>query len=512
MASTSGTKGPFETDWQPTKRFVRAHTINFDDFRDEEGVLVTEIVPSSLSVLVPVLRAALAVEKENPRVAYLCSFYAFEKAHVMDPTSSGHGVRQFKTYLLSKLEKEGELTEKLGKRSDARQLQNYYQQFYEEKIRDGEFTQRPEEMANNVHIATVLHEAMKTMTAPQSMEDKTKRYAEDVDMKRGQYEHYNILPLYAVGVKPAIMKLPEIKAAINALCRMDNLPIPVTHARLGVSIDDYTMPMKRLKKLNDIFDWIASVCGFQKGNVANQREHLILLLANMNIRNNAESTNQLHAEIVEKLMATIFKNYKSWCDYLGCESNLRFLEDYDKQQMELIYIALYLLIWGEASNIRFMPECLCYIFHHMSREVYKILDKNITIHMMSIDPVQGHDDEYFLREVISPIYQVLMKEAKRRNRGKASHSNWRNYDDLNEYFWSNKCFHDLSWPLNSKADFFRHSDETHETARRLSIGTVSLKEKLDAFLERLPLEYESLVTLVNSKPESTPFITAITCN
>ncbi|XP_029129775.1 callose synthase 7 isoform X3 [Cajanus cajan] len=200
----------------------------------------------------------------------------------------------------------------------------------------------------------------------------------------------------------------------------------------------------------------------------------------MNIRNSAESTNQLHAETVEKLMATIFKNYKSWCDYLRCESNLWFLEDYDKQQMELIYIALYLLIWGEASNIRFMPECLCYIFHHMARDVYKILE-NITIHMMSIDPVQGHDDEYFLREVISPIYRVLMQEARRNNRGKASHSNWRNYDELNEYFWSNKCFHDLSWPLNFKADFFRHSDETHETARRghsqATIGVYKRKSK-----------------------------------
>jgi len=28
-------------------------------------------------------------------------------------------------------------------------------------------------------------------------------------------------------------------------------------------------------------------------------------------------------------------------------------------------MGLYLLIWGEASNVRFMPECLCYIFHNV---------------------------------------------------------------------------------------------------------------------------------------------------
>lgn len=40
-----------------------------------------------------------------PLFVWLGRFHAFEKAHTMDPTSSGRGVRQFKTYLLHKLEK-----------------------------------------------------------------------------------------------------------------------------------------------------------------------------------------------------------------------------------------------------------------------------------------------------------------------------------------------------------------------------------------------------------------------
>jgi hypothetical protein len=31
-----------------------------------------------------------------------------------------------------------------------------------------------------------------------------------------------------------------------------------------------------------------------------------------------------------------------------------------------VQIALWLSIWGEAANIRFMPECLAYIFHFVS--------------------------------------------------------------------------------------------------------------------------------------------------
>lgn len=33
---------------------------------------------------------------------------------------------------------------------------------------------------------------------------------------------------------------------------------------------------------------------------------------------------------------------------------------------KLILVSLYFLIWGEAANVRFLPECICYIFHHVS--------------------------------------------------------------------------------------------------------------------------------------------------
>ena len=39
---------------------------------------------------------------------------------------------------------------------------------------------------------------------------QTLKMAEDVKKKGEQYVNYNILPLYNVGVKPAIMELPEV--------------------------------------------------------------------------------------------------------------------------------------------------------------------------------------------------------------------------------------------------------------------------------------------------------------
>ncbi|KDP44405.1 hypothetical protein JCGZ_19420 [Jatropha curcas] len=38
------------------------------------------------------------------------------------------------------------------------------------------------------------------------------------------------------------------------------------------------------KRDEDILDWLQAMFGFQKDNVANQREHLILVLANVHIR------------------------------------------------------------------------------------------------------------------------------------------------------------------------------------------------------------------------------------
>ena len=64
--------------------------------------------------------------------------------------------------------------------------------------------------------------------------------------------------------------------------------------------------------------------------------------------------------------------------YLCC--SLPFVKQ-EAQQYKILYIGLYLLIWGEAANLRFMPECLCYIFHHVgwnsTNFYFPFLKKNV---------------------------------------------------------------------------------------------------------------------------------------
>lgn len=113
------------------------------------------------------------------------------------------------------------------------------------------------------------------------------------------------------------------------------------------------------------------------------------------------------------------------------------------------------------------------MYSQMAYELHGLLNGNVSIVTgENIKPSYGGDDEAFLRKVITPIYRVIEKvgqvlamftvcsdklkvlinrkmfilfkfqEASKGRNGKAPHSAWCNYDDLNEYFWS--VFHSVA--------------------------------------------------------------------
>ncbi|KAL4565110.1 hypothetical protein LXL04_029194 [Taraxacum kok-saghyz] len=139
--------------------------------------------------------------------------------------------------------------------------------------------------------------------------------------------------------------------------------------------------------------------GFQKDNVANQREHLILLLANVHIRQNPKPNKQpkLDERALNAVMKKLFTNYKKWCKYLDQKSNL----------------------WLPP-----MPQ-------EMASEVYDMLAGNVCpVTGETVKPAYGGDEEAFLTKVVTPIYNVIAQEAVWSTLGKSKHSQWRNYDDL----------------------------------------------------------------------------------
>ncbi|CAO2037869.1 unnamed protein product [Urochloa humidicola] len=392
----------------------------------------SEKVPQTLvSEIRPFLRVANQVEAENPRVAYLCRFHAFEKAHNMDRLSTGRGVRQFKTALLQRLEQDERSTKlKMTQRGDAREMKL----FYEKK-----------KQANAHELLPVLAEVLRALLSGTELQSLVA--GEDFTDKSGLLR-YNILPLHPKFSQRPIMLLPEIKVAVSAVFNVRSLP---------------SANIKDDKTHTDIFRWLQSWFGFQTGNVANQREHLILLLANMHARLNPKSSSaqMLDDRAVDELLAKTFENYLAWCKFLGRKSNIWLPSvKQEVQQHKLLYVALYLLIWGEASNLRLMPECLCFIFHHMSYELYGVLSGAVSlITGEKVRPAYGGDDESFLNNVVKPIYDVIFQEAQKNKNGSSDHSTWRNYDDLNEFFWTTDCFK-LGWPMRLNNDFFFISSAT----------------------------------------------------
>ncbi|XAR55506.1 1,3-beta-glucan synthase [Bertholletia excelsa] len=257
-------------------------------------------------------------------------------------------------------------------------------------------------------------------------------------------EPYNIIPVHNLLADHPSLRSPEVRAAAAALLAVGDLRRP---------------PFTPWHEHMDLLDWLGAFFGFQHDNVRNQREHLVLHLANaqMRLAPPPDNIDTLDPRVLRRFRRKLLQNYTSWCSYLGRKSNVWISGRTRREsgpRRELLYVSLYLLIWGESANLRFVPECICYIFHHLAMELNKILEDYIdeSTGRPFLPSISG--ENAFLNHIVKPIYETIHAEVENSRNGTAPHSAWRNYDDINEYFWSRRCFEKLKWPIDVGSNFF----------------------------------------------------------
>ncbi|GMI79790.1 enhancer of edr1 3, glucan synthase-like 5, GLUCAN SYNTHASE-LIKE 5, POWDERY MILDEW RESISTANT 4 [Hibiscus trionum] len=270
-----------------------------------------------------------------------------------------------------------------------------------------------------------------------------------------QDEPYNIIPVHNLLADHPSLRFPEVRAAASALRAVGDLRIP-PHAQWHPAMD--------------LLDWLALLFCFQHDNVKNQREHLVLHLANSQMRLSPppENVDILDAGVLRAFRRKLLRNYTNWCSYLGKKSNVwisKSSRSNSDHRRELLYVGLYLLIWGESANLRFMPECICYIFHQMTTELNRILEDYIDENTGQPVMPSLSGENAFLHRVVKPIYETVKAEVESSRNGTAPHTAWRNYDDLNEYFWSRRCFKKLKWPIDVGSNFFVTSSKSKHVGK-----------------------------------------------
>lgn len=94
-------------------------------------------------------------------------------------------------------------------------------------------------------------------------------------------------------------------------------------------------------------------------------------------------------------------------------------------------LALYLLCWGEAAQVRFVPECLCFIFK-CADDYYRSPECQ--------NRMEAVPEGLYLRAVVRPLYRFIRDQGYevidgafvRRER---DHEDIIGYDDVNQLFW-----------------------------------------------------------------------------
>ncbi|KXN89269.1 1,3-beta-glucan synthase component FKS1 [Leucoagaricus sp. SymC.cos] len=224
---------------------------------------------------------------------------------------------------------------------------------------------------------------------------------------------------------------------------------------------DRQIPMST-EEIEDIFLDLTQKFGFQRDSMRNMFDFLMHLLDS---RASRMSPNQALLTVHADYIGGQHANYRKW--YFAAQLNLddavgqtqnpglqrlksmkgakpvgsksldsalnrwRNAMNNMSQYDRLRQIALYLLCWGEAGNVRFVPECLCFIFK-CADDYYRSPECQ-----NRVDPVP---EGLYLNSIIKPLYRFMRDQGYEVVDGKfvrkeKDHDQIIGYDDINQLFW-----------------------------------------------------------------------------
>lgn len=164
---------------------------------------------------------------------------------------------------------------------------------------------------------------------------------------------------------------------------------------------------------------LAKQYGFQVDNSRNQAEHLLMLLTNELSHSDTNS-----AQAATRLHMKMFVNYRNWCVRMVVPP--LFSRKVTGIAATVEDILVFLLVWGEAANLKHLPECLCFLYHKTMQEHMLNTSRGV-----SPSTYPG----YYLDMVVTPMYEVVAASLRRNE----DNEHKKTYDDFNEFFWSPSC-------------------------------------------------------------------------
>ncbi|KAH9740876.1 callose synthase 9 [Citrus sinensis] len=403
------------------ERLVRAALRRERTGKDALGQPVSGIagyVPSSLANnrdIDAILRAADEIQEEDPSVSRILCEHAYSLAQNLDPNSEGRGVLQFKTGLMSVIK---EFYKRYREKNNVDKLREEEMLLRESGVFSGHLGELERKTVKRKRVfATLKVLGMVLEQLTQEIPEELKQVIDSDAAMTDDLVAYNIVPLDAPTVANAIVSFPEVQAAVSALKYFGDLP------RLP---EDFPIPPSRNI---DMLDFLHFVFGFQCHSIESSNGRRARWEEGRGRRDE-----KLDEAAVQRVFMKSLDNYIKWCDYLCIQPVWSSLEAVGKEK-KILFVSLYLLIWGEAANIRFLPECLCYIFHHMAREMDVILGQQTAQPANSCTSENGVS---FLDQVITPLYEVvaanLLNPGGGKRRGKTSFVEHRSFLHLYHSF------------------------------------------------------------------------------